>query len=44
MLDLLEWTGKLAGAAGAGALLAGRGFFAHHVGVQSSTGISSGNL
>src|SRR5207344_7936 len=34
VLDLLEWTGKLAGAAGAGALLAGRGFFAHHVGVQ----------
>ena len=34
MLDLLVRTGELAGAAGAGALLAGRGFLAHHVGVQ----------
>ena len=34
VLDLLERAGKLAGAAGAGALLAGRGLLAHHVGVQ----------
>src|SRR6185312_1275692 len=34
MLDLLERTGELAGAAGARALLAARGFLAHHVGVQ----------
>src|SRR4249919_1224607 len=34
VLDLLEWTGKLASAAGAGTLLAGRGLLAHHVGVQ----------
>src|SRR5215468_3928184 len=34
MFDLLERTGELAGAAGARALLARRGFLAHHVGVQ----------
>ena len=34
VLDLLERTGELAGAAGARALLAGRGFLAHHLGVQ----------
>ena len=34
VLDLLEGTGELAGAAGASALLAGRGFLAHHVGMQ----------
>src|SRR6476646_4689997 len=34
MLDLLVGTGELAGAAGAGALLAGGGFLAHHIGVQ----------
>ena len=34
MLDLLVGTGELAGAAGARALLAGRGLLAHDVGVQ----------
>ncbi len=34
MLDLLERAGELAGAAGPRALLAGRGFLAHHLGVQ----------
>ena len=34
VLDLLERTGELAGAAGARALLAGRGLLAHHVGMQ----------
>src|SRR5580692_10149634 len=34
VLDLLEGTGELAAAAGARALLAGRGLLAHHVGVQ----------
>src|ERR1700738_4945519 len=34
MLDLLVGTGELAGAAGAGALLAGGGCLAHHLGVQ----------
>src|SRR6266849_3945934 len=34
MLDLLVGTGEFAGAAGASALLAGRGLLAHHVGVQ----------
>src|ERR1700726_737351 len=34
VLDLLVGTGELAGAAGARALLAGRGFLAHHVGMQ----------
>ena len=34
MLDLLVGTGEFAGAAGASALLAGRGFLAHHIGVQ----------
>src|SRR5712671_6861738 len=34
MLDLLVGTGELAGAAGAGALLAGRGLLAHHLGMQ----------
>ena len=34
VLDLLERTGELAGAAGARALLAGRGFLAHDVGLQ----------
>src|SRR6185437_5262248 len=34
MLDLLERTGELAGAAGARALFAGCRLFAHHVGVQ----------
>ncbi len=34
MFDLLVGTGELAGAAGAGALLAGGGLLAHHVGMQ----------
>src|SRR5258706_12095114 len=34
MLDLLVGTGELAGAAGARALLAGRGLLAHHLGMQ----------
>src|SRR6185312_10062759 len=34
VLDLLERTGELAGAARAGALLAGCGLLAHHVGMQ----------
>src|ERR1700737_2517353 len=34
VLDLLVGTGKLAGAAGASALLAGCGFLAHHIGMQ----------
>src|SRR5260370_31631045 len=34
MLDLLVGTGELAGAAGASALLAGRGLLAHHLGMQ----------
>src|SRR5216684_3681204 len=34
MLNLLVGTGEFAGAAGASALLAGRGLLAHHVGVQ----------
>ena len=34
VLDLLVRTGELAGAAGARALLAGRGLLAHHVGMQ----------
>src|SRR5512135_1314535 len=34
MLDLLERTGELAGTAGPRALLAGRGFLAHDVGVE----------
>src|SRR5258705_13469155 len=34
MLDLLIRTGELAGAAGAGALLTGRGLLAHHLGMQ----------
>src|SRR5881392_307875 len=34
VLDLLVRTGELAGAAGASAFLASRGFLAHHIGVQ----------